>query len=90
MGDVSKAEVLFFLLIMVLDTGSLAYFCVQRNLIGFIIAVFAYISITSDIEWSYYVTVPVWKELSISHLQCWQEALCWQRGSCNLLSLPFV
>lgn len=79
------------LLIMIWDTGSLAYFCIQRNLIGFVIAVFAYISITTDTEWSYYyITVPLWKELSISHLQCWQEAFPWQRGSCNLLSLPFV
>lgn len=90
-GDVSKAEVLFSLLIMILDTGSLAYFCTQRNLIRFIIAEFACISITTDGEWScYYISVPLWKELSISHLQCWQEAFPWQRGSCSLLSLPFV
>lgn len=51
-AKISKAEVLFCPLIMRLDTGSLAYFCTQRNLIGFIIAAFAYISVTADTEQS--------------------------------------
>lgn len=71
--------------------SSLAYFSIQRNLIGFIIAAFAYISITAGTEQNYfYITVPIGKGPSVSHLRHWQEAFCWWRDCSKPLSMPFV